>query len=113
MFNEFLCHLIYAPLAVFFTVCFTAVNIISVPFGYIAHLYNLISSLCDADETIDEFDEKVRRVFTILKFLLFGPFILIIALPIDSFVFAYNLYSEPVIEREQDDQQIVLSEETI
>lgn len=100
-FNLFLCHLIYAPFAVFLTTIFTVLNIIVFPFAYLIHLYNLTSTLLESSETLDEFSEKLRRFITIVKFFFFGPFILIASLPIDTFVFIYNLYSEPIIEHDR------------
>jgi hypothetical protein len=34
----------------------------------------LIKTLTDADETMDELDEKLERAKTILKFIIFGFF---------------------------------------
>ena len=42
---------------------------------------------------MDEFSEKLNRFFTIIKFIIFGPIYLVISLPVNSFVFALNLYS--------------------
>ena len=49
---------------------------------------------------MDDFSEKMTRAFTIFKFLLFGPVILLISVPVDTFVFYYNLYTEPPVEVE-------------
>jgi len=44
---------------------------------------------------MDEFHEKLRRFFTIIKFILGGHLCLIIAIPVDTFVFFRNLYTKP------------------
>ena len=111
VYNEFLCHLLYAPLAVLFTIVFTVINCIAVPISYFLHIYNLVRTLTDADETMDEFEEKVERFFTIVKFFFFAPFILIVSIPVDSFVFAYNLYTDP--DEDEKDELPVFSPESL
>lgn len=111
VYNEFLCQLLYAPLAILFTVYFTVVNVITVPFAYILHLYSLIRTLTDADETMDDFEEKLERAFTIVKYFFIAPFYLVASIPIDSFVFAYNLYTDP--EEEGLDDLPVFSKEAL
>lgn len=94
-YNLFLCHLLYLPLGLFFTAFFTIQNTLYVPVAYFKHSLVLIQTLTDSDETMDEFSEKVTRFFTIIKFIVIAPFILMIAIPIDMFVFFKNLYSMP------------------
>ena len=99
-YNEFLCYLLYFPLSIGFTAAFMIIDIISVPFAYIFHLMSLIQTLTSSDETMDDISEKFERAWTILKFFLFGPAILIASVPVDTFVFYYNLYTEPPAESE-------------
>lgn len=42
-------------------------------------------------------DDKssLKKLQTFLKFLLFGPFILLASIPVDTAVFFYNLYTKP------------------
>lgn len=56
---------------------------------------SLIKTLTDADETMDELEEKVERAKTIVKFIFFGLFYLLLSIPVDAFVFFYNLYTFP------------------
>ena len=44
---------------------------------------------------MDELSEKLERVLTIIKFIFFGPFVLFFSIPVDTFVFFYNLYTMP------------------
>ena len=44
---------------------------------------------------MDEFHEKLRRFFTIVKFILGGYLVLLVAIPMDTFVFFKNLYTKP------------------
>lgn len=94
-YNQFLCHVAYFPLAIIFTAVFSALNLFYVPVAYVRHLLALINTLTDSDETMDEFDEKLRRFYTILQYGFLGPFVHLASVPIDSFVYAYNLYTKP------------------
>lgn len=77
------------------TTFFTAVNLLYSPIAYIRHLIALINTLTDADETMDEFDEKLARFYTILLYGFFGLFIHLASVPVDSGIFFYNLYTKP------------------
>ena len=48
--------------------------------------------------TQDEFDEKVKRVFTIIKFFFAGFPILIFSVFIDTYNFFINLFYEPEMQ---------------
>ena len=76
--------------ALLFTAIFTILNTLYVPFTYIRHTLSLIQTLTDADETMDELEEKIERFKTIVKFFFFGWFVLLLSIPLDSFVFLYN-----------------------
>jgi len=76
-----------------------------VPFAYVTHTIALIQTLTDSDETMDDFDEKVARFFTIIKFMILGPMYLLMSIPLNSFVFFYNLYTQ---EPERNDQDVNL-----
>lgn len=88
--------MLYLPLGIGFTIFFTFQNFWYIPIAYFKHIVVLIQTLTDSDETMDEFSEKVTRFFTIVKFICFAPFILMIAVPIDMIVFFKNLYSKPI-----------------
>lgn len=51
---------------------------------------------------MDEFDEKLERFYTIVKYFFLGPFLHLSSIPIDSFVFLYNLYTKPAESEEMD-----------
>lgn len=98
-FNQFLCHLLYFPLAIILTCFFILICLFYAPIAYAKHTIVLIETLTDSDETMDEFHEKLERFFTILKFAFFGPFILLSTVPIDAVNFFKNLYTKPYVEK--------------
>ena len=105
-YNKFLCHLLYFPLAIFFTVFFTFINIFLMPIAYFKQSYILIQTLTDSNETMDDLSEKIRRLFTIIKFIFGGPIILIISIFSDMIIFLYNLYTEPLEFINDEDEKI-------
>ena len=98
-FNQFLCHLLYFPFGVTVVLMFLVRCLFYVPLAYFKHSLVLIQTMTDSDETMDEFHEKLERFFTILKFIFFGPFILLGTVPIDVANFFVNLYSKPFVEK--------------
>ena len=58
-YNLFLCHLLYLPLGLTFTACFTIQNICYVPIAYCKHIIVLVQTLTNSDETMDEMSEKL------------------------------------------------------
>ena len=94
-YNKFQCHILYIAQALMFTTGFSICNIIYVPITYVQHTLSLIKTLTDADETMDELEEKIERAKTIVKFIFFGFFYLLLSVPVDGFVFFYNLYTFP------------------
>lgn len=74
MYNKFQCHILYIPQAIIFTAGFCLFNTCYVPITYVNHTLSLIKTLTDADETMDELDEKLERAKTIFKFIFFGFF---------------------------------------
>jgi hypothetical protein len=93
-YNEFLCHLLYMPLAVIFTIVFAVINVFCMPSNYIVTSYRLFKSAITTDE-LDENDYICEDWITFFKWLIFGPLILLVSLPADAYVFAYNLYTLP------------------
>jgi hypothetical protein len=77
--------------AIIVTTWFTSVNMVMLPIGYVSHLLSLIRTITNSDETMDEFDEKLDRVKTIMKFIVVGPFYILWSLPLDTYVFWKNL----------------------
>jgi hypothetical protein len=69
-----------------------------VPLAYFKQLFALIKTITDNDETMDEFHEKVNRVFTIIKFFFAGLPILIFSVFIDTYNFFINLFYEPEMQ---------------
>lgn len=49
-YNEFLCHLLYLPLAILFTLDFLAIDIVSIPFAYFMTLFRLLRRLFKEDK---------------------------------------------------------------
>lgn len=86
---------------------FTAMNLVYVPVAYASHLLSLINTLTDSDETMDEFDEKFRRFKTIIWFFLLGPLAVLASVPIDSFVYCYNLYTKPKDADDKEDLELI------
>lgn len=95
-YNTFLCHLLYLPVGLVITTCFTLGNLILMPLAYFKHILSLINTLTDSDETMDELSEKIRRVLTIIYFIVLGPIILTLSIPINFIVFFCNLYTKPL-----------------
>jgi hypothetical protein len=106
IYNKFLCHMLYLPIALVVTLIFTIFNTMYVPIAWIKHIIALLRTLVSTNETLDEWSEKFVRLKTILFFIIFGPIILMLSLPIDSLVFFYNLYTIPTkaeyLKRDQD-----------
>lgn len=106
-YNQFLCHIAYAPIAVVLTLVFTGINLVYAPIAYVRHLLSLINTLTDADETMDEFDEKLARFYTIVIYTFTGLFIHLASVPVDSFVYFYNLYTKPAEADEVEDTDLI------
>ena len=101
-YNTFLCNILYLPIAIVFTIWFFIVTTCYVPVAYLAHSLALIKTLTNGDETMDELSEKLQRALTIVYFILAGPIVLVFSIPIDTFVFFYNLYTKPVGDPDDD-----------
>ena len=92
---------------------FTVSNVIMSPFAYIIHTVALIKTLTDSDETMDDFSEKFRRFMTIAKFIFIGPLYLLISIPINAFVFFYNMYTKQQAPIDENENQNAFSKETL
>ena len=92
------------------TTFFTIYNTLHIPFAWIKHTSALIGTLTSGNETMDELSEKLARVQTIILFFIFGPIFLVLAIPCDSFVFFYNLYTIPIVDEEDDEDLITQNE---
>ena len=66
------------------------------PLSYLNHIYVLILTITDSDETMDELSEKLERALTIVKFIFVGPLILTLAIFTDLYKFWINLYTKPL-----------------
>lgn len=62
--------------------------------AYFSHLYALILTLVDSNETMDDWIEKLTRVITIFKFLVLGPIYLLCSIPLDSYILFINMYTK-------------------
>ena len=100
--------MLYSIVAIFLSFLFMILNTIWVPFAYVKHCITLIQTLTNADETMDEFDEKLARFVTIIQFILIGPLMLIISIPCDTFIFFWNLYTSSNDQEEIDREKIGL-----
>jgi hypothetical protein len=92
-----MCLILYLPLAFIFTSVFIIIDIILVPLSYFKLILAFIQTITDSDETMDELHEKLNRVYTIFKFILFGPFILTFSIFVDTINFFMNLFYEPIL----------------
>ena len=92
--NLFLCKILYFPVAIILTIVFSLTTFFIIPLAYVSHLIALTGTLLDKDETMDDVAEKINRVKTILKFALLGPWFLLVAVPVDTYVFWINLYTK-------------------
>ena len=82
------------------------------PLGYFNHIYVLILTITDSDETMDELSEKLERVKTIFKFIIIGPIMLTTAMFTDLYKFWINLYTKP-LDAEVKINRNVISKESI
>ena len=78
------------------TMFFTILNMLYCPLAYIGHTIALIRTVTDSDETMDELDEKIARVYTIIWFIFLGPIYIIMSVFVDMYSFWINLYSKPL-----------------
>jgi len=69
----------------------------------------LIQTITGANENMDDTSEKLNRLYTIIVFFLFGLPILLISIPVDGFVFFYNLFTSP----DEDEEDEILAENHI
>jgi hypothetical protein len=90
-YNKFLTHLLYIPLAVMFTAVFFVSNLIVLPFAYLMQSIRLAKRVCITDDK-----SPLTKLGSFLKFLLTGPVLLLLSIPIDAVIFILNLYSMPV-----------------
>ena len=58
---------------------------------------------------MDDFSEKLNRFKTIVLFFIFGLPILLLSIPVDGFVFFYNLFTSP----DEDEEDEILAENHI
>lgn len=110
--NTLTCHIIYFPISILLTLYFIVIASLFTPFAYVKHAFRLIKTLTASDESMDELSEKLNRVFTIVIFILGGPFILVVSNLIDIPRFWYNLYTKPTNFKQKVNTE-VLSKRTI
>jgi hypothetical protein len=101
-YNQFLCLLLYLPLSLFFTVIFCVLNVILVPWAYVRCVYGLLRKATAALEPEPAkcghsavTREEGHLWISLLQFTIFGPIILSLSIPVDCYVYYYNLYSKP------------------
>lgn len=90
-----MCHIVYLPVAVIVVCWFMVKNAIYTVLAYIKHVYVLIDSLTQDNKKMDESQEKLERVKTILRFIALGPFFLTAAFFFNLSVFIGDLYIKP------------------
>lgn len=110
IYNTFLCHLIYFPIGFIQLIMFTFANCIFVPLAYFGHVLALIQTVTDSDETMDELEEKIERVKTILKFIVIGPLLLVGSVFLDAYKYWINLYTQPSDSEEEVDLNLISKE---
>jgi hypothetical protein len=109
-YNEFLCYMLYFPLSVFFTGGFAVVAVTMAPITYLLTTYGLMRRICESHEPV-EGEDPCERFTTFLKFLIFGPIIVVIMVPVDCFKFYYNLFTKPIIDPET--EKVSITEECL
>ena len=80
------------------------------PFAYLLHTLALVKTLTSSDETMDELSEKINRFKTIVKFMFIGPIYLLVSIPVNAFVFSYNIYTASNDDSDQNIQNIFSKE---
>ena len=110
-YNEFLCYCLYFPISIFITSIFVVVNVIMVPIAWLSHTWALFATIIANDETMDEFEEKLQRFFTVIQFFLIGFPYLLVSIPLDIVVFYYNLFTVP--EEVYKEERVIFSEDSL
>lgn len=112
-YNDFLCHLLYLPVALLNIGFFIIMNSISAPLAYFKLLYSLTRRVCKMKKASDNESESniCTKLLTVFKFLLFGPIVLAVSIPVDCFVYIYNLFSVPAKDELSSD--VLLTEECL
>ena len=107
-YNEFLCYVLYFPLSLLLTAVFIIQSVVFVPIAWLGHTWSLFATIIANDETMDEFEEKLQRFYTVLLFFFFGFPFLLFSVPVDIVVFYYNLYTLP--EEVYKEEKVIFSE---
>lgn len=109
-YNETLCYMLYFPLSIFFTSVFAAVCVVMAPLTYLLTVYGLMRRICESYEPI-EGEDPYERLKTFIKFLILGPLIVVVMIPVDCFKFYYNLFTKP--EAEAQEQKVPITKECL
>ena len=81
--------MIYFPIAVIITIYFTIGNIIIAPFAYVFNTFRQIKIIF-LSPTLAKLKERIILFFTMI---MITPFILVLSIPANMFVFFWNLYT--------------------
>ena len=101
--------MLYSPIAIVITSLFILFTTLQAPVAWFSHLIVLIQTITGVNENMDDTSEKLNRLYTIIVFFLFGLPILLISIPVDGFVFFYNLFTSP----DEDEEDEILAENHI
>lgn len=88
--------MIYLPIGIFICLFFLSYSIVYTPLAYFQHIYVLTLTILDSDETMDELSEKLQRIYTIIKWIILGPFFLLFSCISDLIKFYINLFTKPL-----------------
>jgi hypothetical protein len=109
-YNEFLCYLLYFPLSIFLTAAFLCLCVAIAPFAYLMTSIGLMRRICEDYELV-EGEDPHERIKTFFYFIILGPIVVLLMIPVDGFKFYYNLFTKPVLENSE--EKIAITQECL
>ena len=88
-FNHRVCLILYFPVALVICFIFTIINIVLAPIAYLSNTGRLLSQILE----FNSFQDWSRNCCILLCFVLIGPLILVVSIPINCVQLMYNLYA--------------------
>jgi hypothetical protein len=102
--------MLYFPLSILLTAAFLGVCVAIAPFAYLLTTFGLMRRICEDYELI-EGDDPHERIKTFLNFLVLGPIVVLLMIPVDGFKFYYNLFTKPPLENSE--EKIAITQECL
>ena len=94
-FNNFLCYILFTPVALLVVTVFTLTNSILAPVSYFLNVARLFLKILNQKQ-------RYQSVLTFLIYLLFGPVLLTVSIPVNSLQLLVNLYASDSAYKTED-----------